>query len=255
MSNDLVALSVLVASDSASEREAFKDAAAQASVHIDIREVEELDDAGPACSHLNGNNIDLIFLDCRMPRDRRQTVIDAARTAVSRPLVISIGAADPGAAIAAEKLDVDGSIGRPVRSADARTMLEACVRARLPCRVLIVDDSTTVRSVMRKVLQACRYPFEVEEAVDGSAALQQADKKRFDLILLDYNMPGLDGFATLSKLLETHGDAKVVMITATNDVKLAGRARAAGAHDILFKPFYAKDLDALMSRLYRLTRA
>jgi CheY-like chemotaxis protein len=255
MSNDLVALSVLVASDSASEREAFKDAAAQASVHIDICEVGELDDAGPACRHLNGNNIDLVFLDCRMPRDRRQTVIGAARGAASRPLVISIGAADPGVPIAAEKLDVDGSIGRPVRPADARSLLEACVRARMPSRVLIVDDSATVRTIMRKVLQSCRYRFEVEEAADGAAALEQAGKQSFDLVLLDYNMPGLDGFATMSRFLEKHGDTKLVMVTATNDVKLAGRARAAGAHDLLFKPFYAKDVDALMNRLYRLSRA
>jgi CheY-like chemotaxis protein len=224
MSNDLVALSVLVASDLASEREAFKDAAAQASVHIDICEVDKLEDAEPVCSHLNGKSIDLVFLDCRMPRNRRQTVIDAARTATSRPLVISIGAADPGAPIAAERLDVDGSIGRPVRSADARALLEVCVRARLPSRVLIVDDSATVRSVMRKVLQSCRYRFDTEEAADGPAALQCAEKQRFDLVLLDYNMPGLDGFATLNRLLETRGDAKVVMITATNDVKLAARA-------------------------------
>jgi len=211
--------------------------------------------SAPLCGHLNGNSIDLVFLDCRMPREERRVVIDAARSTPSRPLVISIGAADPGAQIAAERLDVDGSIGRPLRLADAYALLEACVRARMPNRVLIVDNSVTVRSVMRKVLQSCRYRFEVEEAADGAAALEQAGNQRFDLVLLDHNMPGLDGFATLRRFLETHGDLKIIMITGTNDVTLARRARAAGVHDILFKPFYAKDVDALMNRLYRLARA
>lgn len=255
MSNDFVALNVLVVSDSASERKALKDAAAQLQVVVDVCEMQELGNAAPVCGHLNGTGTDLVFLDCRMPREGRRAVIEAARAAATRPLVISIGAADPGVPIAAERLDIDGSIGRPVRADDVRSLLQVCVRARMPNRVLVVDDSPTVRSVMRKVLQACRYRFEIEEAADGATALEAAGQQRFDLVLLDYNMPGIDGFATLSRFMETHGDLKIVMITATNDMKLAGRARAAGAHDILFKPFYAKDIDALMNRLYRLARA
>lgn len=101
---------------------------------------------------------------------------------------------------------------------------------------------------------SCRYQFEIEEAADGTTALEQAGKKRFDLVPLDCHMPGLDGFATLAKFLENHADTKAVMITATNDTKIADRARAAGAHEVLYKPFYAKDIDALMARLLGLAQ-
>jgi CheY-like chemotaxis protein len=120
--------------------------------------------------------------------------------------------------------------------------------------VLIVDHSPTVRSVIRKVLQSSRYRFEVDEASDGQAALQKAATQRFDLVLLDCHMPGLDGFATMTMFLETHPDAKVVMVTGTGDLGLAERARATGAHGVLSKPFYTKDVDALMGRLHGLMR-
>jgi CheY-like chemotaxis protein len=124
----------------------------------------------------------------------------------------------------------------------------------LPSRVLVVDDSATVRSVMRKVLQSCRYRLEVEEAPDGLSALQQAGRERFDVVLRDCNMPGLDGLATLAMFRQAHADTKVVIVTATNDTRLAAKARTAGAHDVLYKPFYARDVDAVMSRLLGLRR-
>jgi CheY-like chemotaxis protein len=126
------------------------------------------------------------------------------------------------------------------------------MRARLPRRVLVVDDSVTVRSVIRKVLQSSRYRIEVDEAGDGKAALEAAAKQKFDVVLLDCNMPGIDGFTTLSTFLSKHSDTKIVMVTATNDTKNADKARAAGAHDVLCKPFYAKDVDGVMNRLHGL---
>jgi CheY-like chemotaxis protein len=254
MSDDLVALSVLVVSDSASEREALKDAAANASVMVDLSEVDRISEASETCDVLASKSVDVIFLDSRMPHEGRQAVIDAARAVEAKPIVISIGSSDLKSNQTAERLAVDGLLAKPVQSGEARALLDACVRARLRSRILVVDDSATVRSVIRKVLQSCRYQFEVEEAGDGMAALGQADTQRYDLVLLDCHMPGLDGFATLAKFLETHADTKVVMVTATNDTKVADRARASGAHDVLYKPFYAKDIDAVMNRIHGLTQ-
>jgi CheY-like chemotaxis protein len=254
MGDDLVALRILIVSDAAAERDALRSAASQASVMIDVAEVDRIADATPTCKRLANDEVDVIFLDSRMSHDGRQAVIDAARSAEARPLVISVGAADLKNQALSDGIAVDGLLAKPIQPADARALLDACVRARLPNRVLVVDDSATVRSVIRKVLQSCRYNFEAEEAADGEAALEQAGKQRFDLVLLDCNMPGLDGFATLARFLQRHADTKVVMVTATNDTKIADRARAAGAHDVLYKPFYAKDVDVLMNRLHGLMR-
>jgi CheY-like chemotaxis protein len=255
MTDDLVALKVLSVCDSAAERDALKEAAAQASVMVDVVEVDRSSGVQPICHRLKDGAIDAVFLDDRMSHDVRRVVVDAARAAEAKPLVISVGMTDLQCGqVAAEGLAWDGVLAKPVQLAEARAVLNACVRARLPNRVLVVDDSPTMRSVIRKVLQSSRYRLEIEEACDGPAAIELTEQRRFDVVLLDCNMPGFDGFATLEKLLKERPDTKVVMITATNDTKLADRARAAGAHSILYKPFYAKDIDNMMSVVVGLRR-
>ena len=253
MSDDLVALKILVVSDSASERDALRDAAAQGSVLIDVAEVDRIDDASRVCSALTEGQVDAVFVDSRMTHEARQIVLNAARSAPTKPLVISIGAADHSASrLAAEGFSVDGLLLKPIEPGEAQTLLGSCMRARLPRRVLVVDDFITVRSVIRKVLQSSRYRLEVDEAGDGTAALAAAAKQKFDIVLLDCNMPGIDGFTTLSTFLSSHADTKIVMVTASNDTRNADKARAAGAHDVLCKPFYAKDIDSVMNRLHGL---
>ena len=131
-------------------------------------------------------------------------------------------------------------------------MLHRCARARLPSRVLVVDDSATVRSVVRKVLQTSRFRLDSEEADEGVAALERMRSGRFDIVFLDCNMPGLDGFAILREIERNHPQVQVVMISGTRDERVSARARAAGAKGFLFKPFFAPEIDAVMHTLFGL---
>ena len=65
-------------------------------------------------------------------------------------------------------------------------------------------------------------------------------------------MPVVDGFAALAEFQRAHPDMKVVMITGTRDVRIEDRARTEGAKDFLYKPFYAKDIDGVLNRLFGL---
>jgi CheY-like chemotaxis protein len=120
--------------------------------------------------------------------------------------------------------------------------------------VLIVDDSSTVRAIVHKVLQASRFRLNAEEASEGKAAVERVERQRFDIVFLDCHMPGVDGFATLGQLRRVQPDIKVVMITGTRDMRIEDRARAEGARDFLYKPFFAKDIDAVLNRLFGLMR-
>ena len=62
-------------------------------------------------------------------------------------------------------------------------------------------------------------------------------------------MPGLDGFARLVELECVRPDIKVIMITGTREVRIEDRARSEGARDFLYKPFFAKDIDAALNGL------
>ena len=253
MSDDFVTLKVLIVSEAPAERELLRRVASQVSVPVDVIEIA---DAGRAatCDFLSRDSADVVFLDSRMPKPDRQAVLEAARAAKGLPLVVFVGPADIRTReVMTDGLACDGVLAKPIDAGEAQALLDGCVRARIPNRVLVVDDSSTVRSVVRKVLQASRFRLESDEAEEGFAALERARQHRYDIVFLDCNMPGLDGFATLAELRRNHPHMQVVMITGSSDDSLAHKARAAGAKDLLFKPFYAKDIDAILKRLFGLT--
>ena len=73
-------------------------------------------------------------------------------------------------------------------------------------------------------------------------------------MFLDYNMPGFNGFETLSEIKRDTPHVAVVMMTSTLDDGIAERAQAAGALAFLKKPFYPADIDAVLERYYGLQR-
>jgi CheY-like chemotaxis protein len=256
MSDDFVSLKVLVISEAAPERALVRQAATQASIPIDVSELEAAGDPIAMGELLAKQNLDVVFFDSRIPKLARQELLNAIRAAPSRPLAVLIGAATiKTREVVTDGLEVDSTLAKPIDLQEARNLIDCCIRARLPKRVLIVDDSSTVRSVVRKVLQASRFKLQAEEAEDGAGAIEAAKKQRFDIVFLDCQMPGIDGFAALGALRPAYPDMKVVMITGTRDHRIEDRARGEGAQDFLFKPFFAKDIDAVLNRLFGLTRA
>ena len=102
-------------------------------------------------------------------------------------------------------------------------------------RVLIVDDEPNIRRMMRLTLEPDGY--EVEDAEDGTKGLALfGDGSRFDAVLLDQKMPGLDGIETLRQIRGRAPAARVIMITAFGTIELAVEAMKLGATDFLRKP-------------------
>jgi CheY-like chemotaxis protein len=112
-----------------------------------------------------------------------------------------------------------------------------------------------MRGIVRKILTASRFQLEISEAEEGFDALKQVRSGRFDLVILDYNLPGLNGIETLSEIKREFPRIEVVMITSTLDKEVAKKARAIGAAAFLRKPFYPSDLDAVLHRVFGLGAA
>lgn len=102
---------------------------------------------------------------------------------------------------------------------------------------LVVDDSSVIRKVARRILED--LSFEITEAEDGKQALSACESKMPDAILLDWNMPVMDGLEFLSALRDMpNGEApQVVFCTTENDVGHIARAIRAGANEYIMKPF------------------
>ena len=115
----------------------------------------------------------------------------------------------------------------------------------LPARkVLLVDDEDSLRKVLKDLLE--REGYVVSEARDGVQALDQVDRVGPDIIVLDLNMPGLDGYGVLSHLRSrpATADIPVLVLTAKSDEDNEVRVFELGADDFLTKPFRARALSA-----------
>ena len=110
-------------------------------------------------------------------------------------------------------------------------------------RALMVDDSRVIRAFQRQLLE--RLGFECEEAVNGREALDVlGNAKPFDLMLLDVNMPVMDGLSCLKQVQgeKVRPEMKVMMVTTEADHSLITAALDNGADEFLMKPFTAESL-------------
>ena len=111
---------------------------------------------------------------------------------------------------------------------------------------LIVDDSRVIRKVSRHILET--LGFKVEEAENGQQGLEQCEAGMPDVILLDWNMPVMNGIEFIAALRRQAGGdrPKVVFCTTENDVAHIREAIQAGADEYVMKPF---DHDTLQMKL------
>lgn len=114
-----------------------------------------------------------------------------------------------------------------------------------PTRVLVVDDSSLVRLYYRGALE--KAGFEVEQAMNGLEAMEKALGGGFDLLVVDINMPKMDGLSFLRELRRSRTEAAAVpalVITTEAGSEDMQEARAAGANFYLVKPVSEEDLVA-----------
>jgi two-component system chemotaxis response regulator CheY len=114
---------------------------------------------------------------------------------------------------------------------------------------LIVDDSKVIRMVAKKILQ--ELSFETQEAEDGKIALDICIKKLPDAILLDWNMPNMNGIDFLRELRKLPGGEQpiVVFCTTENDIEHIQEAISAGANEYIMKPFDSEIMQAKFTQV------
>jgi CheY-like chemotaxis protein len=126
----------------------------------------------------------------------------------------------------------------------ARFSRPICASPR-PC-ALIVDDSSTTRRIVQKVLAGSIFNIEVDEASDGETALVKCDSGAFDVLFLDCNMPGLNGIDVLKRLFARQPKPRIIMISAQHNELREQQAFKLGAAAFLHKPFFPADIDAAL---------
>ncbi len=116
-------------------------------------------------------------------------------------------------------------------------------------KIMVVDDEQSIRIMLRRVLSDWQY--EVNEAKNGTEALNKMNKEKYTAILLDLRMPEMNGLQVIEKMVEMDINTPVIMMSAYGTVPEAVEAIKLGAMDYLVKPF---DLDELKMTLERIIR-
>jgi DNA-binding NtrC family response regulator len=116
----------------------------------------------------------------------------------------------------------------------------------LALKILLADDDESLRRVVEFRLRQDGY--EVKTATNGQKAWQMLNRERFDLLLSDMKMPGLDGLELLTRALRLDPELKVILITAYATVQQAVEAVKAGAFDYITKPFEQEELNVTIEK-------
>lgn len=108
-------------------------------------------------------------------------------------------------------------------------------------KILLVDDSRTIRNIQKNTLKTLGLT-DVTEAADGLEALSCLANQRPDLMLVDWNMPNMDGITLIKKVRETDKSLPIIMVTTEAEKSRVLEAVKAGVNNYVVKPFTAETL-------------
>jgi len=243
-------IGMLIADDASVTRQILTEAAHLTKLPVRL----SLTDNGRDClTLLNGGHIDLAFVDVHMPELSGTEAVWSARKQGIQSFVTLMST--PPAAEAVEvaiKLRAYEFLFKPFGIDDALAIMNTYNRITSTTKVLIVDDSSAVRQIVQKIVQASVFNCDIDEAGDGEGALALARITHYDAVFLDCNMPGLSGVATMKRLHLVQPSAKIVMISAERSRSVEDAAYDAGACAFLHKPFASEDVDQVLHAAFGL---
>jgi CheY-like chemotaxis protein len=236
------------------------------------------DCAGSAAAGLDrlrrGDRYDLILTDMQMPDEDGVMFARAARTlptAVSTPIVM-LSSAGSRAGLPAETASLFQAIlAKPVKvrqlqetltrvlaespaseaTAPRKPKMDPGTAARLPMEILVTDDNAVNQKVAQRLLRQMGYA--ADQAMNGVEALDAMARKKYHLVLMDIQMPELDGCETTRRVRESEarqGRDRVVIVAMTANAMKGDRERflAEGMDDYLAKPVHPEALQAVIEK-------
>lgn len=118
-------------------------------------------------------------------------------------------------------------------------------------RILVVDDASFMRSVLKDIIKSNGLASEIFEAGDGIEGVKAYQKIKPDLVTMDVNMPKADGIQALRAILKINPQAKVIMITSVEEKHIVQDAIKLGARDYVVKPFDRSNVPLIINKVIR----
>jgi CheY-like chemotaxis protein len=234
-------LAILIADASAITRRVM---AATISTIVPKAKILEAETGAQAIDVMRTGSVAVAFVDMDLPDLNGAEAVARARQQGVRPLVILMAQEmKAGCEQSLREIEAYEFLEKPLEEEEIRQIIANYLRMKEPCRVLVADDSKTFRHLIRKVLAASRFGIGVDVVDNGELAIGLLRQQSYDVIFLDYDMPGLDGLEAACLVQEICPSARVVMISANHNEGVERAARYFGVVDFLKKPFYATAVD------------
>ncbi len=119
------------------------------------------------------------------------------------------------------------------------------------CRILIVDDASFMRTVLKDIVRANGLASQIIEAADGVEGVRNYQKYKPDLVIMDINMPKADGIQALRAIMKLDPGAKVVMVSSVEQKEIVQDAIRLGARDYVVKPFDRSSVPLVLNKVLR----
>jgi DNA-binding NtrC family response regulator len=243
-------ITMLVADDSHITQQLLCEAARESNLPIRL---STTDNGRDCLTLLNSSNIDLAFIDVHMPELSGTDAFWSARKLGIQTFVTLMSSPPATEAVdMAIKLRAYEFLFKPFALDAVLAIIKTYARISSPTKVLIVDDSSSVRTIVQKIVRGSVFNCEIAEAGDGETALTAARSTPLDVVFLDCNMPGLSGLNTMKRLALINPALKVVMISAERNASTETEALQCGACAFLHKPFNSQDVDRVLHTAFGL---
>jgi two-component system, chemotaxis family, chemotaxis protein CheY len=218
--------------------------------------VIEADSGEEALKIMCNAHVDIIFCDIQLPgMTGPEALVQAFGDKANRPFMVLMSTRQSeGVREIGRKVGVYEFMPKPFASQDVINAIAAFDRLSQITRVMLVDDSSTARKLMTRILGRSQFHIDLTEADSGNAAIEVAMFRPFDVIFCDFNMPGLDGVETAGKLLQMNPRAQIVLISTEQQAGMVRSAQGVGAFAFLKKPFTPNDVDAVLHDAFAIKR-
>lgn len=237
-------LNVLIADDSAVTRRVMAALAMTVMPEVALVEAASGTEAREA---LRQSPFDIAFIDFHMPGVTGPEPLPLVRhKGVAPCLVLMADTMDPAHDEAARGMGAYECLQKPLEEDELRLIVANVRRMRQRSRVIVADDSKSARRLMDKVLRRSCFAMDIETVESGEYALAALKREAAQVVFLDYDMPGIDGLETACLIQEVNPDARVIMVSASQNPAVERAARYFGAVDFIRKPFYAREVDKSM---------
>lgn len=199
---------------------------------------------------LRSKQIDLAFVDINMPGMNGPDLVAALRDTPSKDcMTVAMSShLDDTSEQALRKYGAYHFVQKPFSYRDIADIFNTFIIITRTYPLLLVDDSNTMRRLARKVLEKCRFSFEIHEAHDAESAVKTLLEVRPDLVLTDFHMPNIDGLELAGAIRRASEDIGIYMMSTNYTSHLERSAAFVGINGFLKKPFVPDDVDTIMHR-------